>query len=74
MIVKKAGRKRAKEIQLLAETTMNNWSEKEGPENLIMSLDDILREESNLLNPGTTADIVSAATFCRLVKLTYPDI
>jgi len=74
LIVKKAGRKRAVEIQLLAETTMNNWSEKEGPENLIVSLDKILREEGNLLNPGTTADIVSAATFCRLVSLTYPGI
>lgn len=74
LIVKKVGRKRAEEIQLLAETTMNNWNETEGPENLIISLDKILREEGNLLNPGTTADIVSAATFCRLVSLTYPDI
>lgn len=72
LIVKKAGRERAKEIQLLAQTTMKNWSEEEGPENLIGSLDKILREECNLLNPGTTADIVSAATFCRLVNITYP--
>ncbi len=72
LIVKKAGRKRAKEIQLLAQTTMKNWSEEEGPENLIISLDKILREEGNLLNPGTTADIVSAATFCRLVNITFP--
>ena len=72
LIVKKAGRKRAKEIQLLAKMTMKNWSEEEGPENLIVSLDEILRKEGNLLNPGTTADIVSAATFCRLVDMTYP--
>jgi len=72
LIVKKAGRKRAKEIQLLAQMTMKNWSEEEGPENLIVSLDKILRKEGNLLNPGTTADIVSAATFCRLVDMTYP--
>ena len=72
LIVKKAGRKRAKEIQLLAQMTMENWSEEEGPENLIVSLDEILRKEGNLLNPGTTADIVSAATFCRLLEMTYP--
>ncbi|TFH07713.1 MAG: hypothetical protein E4H14_07890 [Candidatus Thorarchaeota archaeon] len=72
LIMKKAGRDRAEEIQQLAKTTMNNWSEEEGPENLIISLDRILREEGNLLNPGTTADIVSVATFCRLVDITYP--
>ncbi|MGY5871307.1 MAG: triphosphoribosyl-dephospho-CoA synthase, partial [Candidatus Thorarchaeota archaeon] len=73
LIVKKAGRKRAEEIQFLAKTTMKNWSEDQGPENLMVSLDKILREEGNLLNPGTTADIVSAATFCRLVNISYPE-
>jgi len=74
LIVKKAGRNRAEEIQQLAKTTMEAWSEDEGSEKLILNLDAILREEGNLLNPGTTADIVSAATFCRLVKLTYQDV
>ena len=74
LIVKKAGRHRAEEIQQLAITTMNNWSEEQGPENLINSLDRILREEGNILNPGTTADIVSIAAFCRLVNITFPDI
>ena len=74
LIVKKAGRDRAEEIQLLAKSTMDNWSEEEGTENLIISLDRILREEGNLLNPGTTADIISVATFCRLVNITFPDI
>ncbi|MGY5857777.1 MAG: triphosphoribosyl-dephospho-CoA synthase [Candidatus Thorarchaeota archaeon] len=72
LIVKKAGRERAEEIQSLAKTTMDNWSEKNGSENLIVSLDRVLREEGNLLNPGTTADIVSVAIFCRLVDITYP--
>jgi len=74
LIVKKAGRDRAEEIQSLAKTTMDNWAEKNGSENLIVSFDKILREEGNLLNPGTTADIVSVATFCRLVEITYPDL
>ena len=72
LIVKKAGRKRAVEIQQLARDTMENWSVEEGPENLITRLDEVLREEGNLLNPGTTADIVSVATFCRLVSLSFP--
>ena len=71
LIVKKAGRDRAVEIQLLAKTTMDRWSVKNGSENLIISLDKVLREEGNLLNPGTTADIVFVATFCRLVEITY---
>ncbi len=72
LIVKKAGRKRAEEIQQLARATMNNWSIDQGPEKLITNLDRVLREEGNLLNPGTTADIVSVATFCRLVNLSFP--
>jgi triphosphoribosyl-dephospho-CoA synthase len=74
LIVKKAGRDRAEEIQQLARTTMDNWSEDQGPESLINSLDRVLREEGNLLNPGTTADIVSIAAYCRLVNLTFPDV
>ena len=72
LIVKKAGRDRAEEIQHLAKITMDNWSEEQGPEELINSLDSVLREEGNLLNPGTTADIVSIAAFCRLVSSRKP--
>ena len=72
LIVKKAGRDRADEIQHLAKTTMEGWSEEQGPEKLINNLDMVLRKEGNLLNPGTTADIVSIAAFCRLVSLTFP--
>ena len=74
LIVKKAGRERADEIQLLAKTTMDKWSVENGSENLIVNFDRVLREEGNLLNPGTTADIVSVATFCRLADITYPEI
>jgi triphosphoribosyl-dephospho-CoA synthase len=73
LIIKKAGRVRAEEVRALAESKMKNWSEKDGLENLIVRLDDALRQEGNLLNPGTTADIISSAVFCRLVSLTYPD-
>ncbi len=73
LIIKKAGRARAEEIRALAEITMKNWSEINGPEELIVKLDESLRQEGNLLNPGTTADIISTAVFCRLVSLTYPE-
>ena len=73
LIIKKAGRVRAEEVRALAESVMKNWSETCGPEELIVKLDEALRHEGNLLNPGTTADIISTAVFCRLVSLTYPE-
>jgi triphosphoribosyl-dephospho-CoA synthase len=73
LIIKKAGRARAEEVRALAEITMKNWSEMSGLEELIIRLDEALRQEGNLLNPGTTADIISTALFCRLVSLTYPE-
>jgi triphosphoribosyl-dephospho-CoA synthase len=73
LIIKKAGRTRAEEIRSMAEMAMKNWSEICGPEELIVKLDEALRQEGNLLNPGTTADIISTAVFCRLVSLTYPE-
>lgn len=72
LIIKKAGRAPAEEIRRLAEETMLNWREACGSEELILSLDEALRKEGNMLNPGTTADIISAAVFCRLVSLEYP--
>lgn len=72
LIIKKAGRARAEEVRSLAEKTMQNWSDVSEPVELMVRLDDTLREEGNLLNPGTTADIVSAAVFCKLVSLAYP--
>jgi triphosphoribosyl-dephospho-CoA synthetase len=39
----------------------------------MVKLDETLRKEGNVLNPGTTADVISAAVFCRLVGLAYPD-
>lgn len=73
LIIKKAGRARAEEVRRLAEKTVQNWSDVCEPVELIVRLDEILREEGNLLNPGTTADIISAAVFCTLVGLVYPE-
>lgn len=73
LIIKKVGRARAHDIQNIATRIMDNWSEERGQQELIMKLDEILRDEDNLLNPGTTADIVSAATFCQLVSFSFPE-
>ncbi|MGD9397615.1 MAG: triphosphoribosyl-dephospho-CoA synthase [Candidatus Thorarchaeota archaeon] len=72
LIAQKAGEKRAEEIRALAEKTMNAWNHNRGPIELMIHLDEELRKEGNLLNPGTTADLVSAGIFCKLVALDFP--
>jgi triphosphoribosyl-dephospho-CoA synthase len=72
LIAKKAGEKRAEEVRALAEKTMNAWNHDRGPIELMIHLDEELRKEGNLLNPGTTADLVSAGIFCKLVALDFP--
>jgi triphosphoribosyl-dephospho-CoA synthase len=72
LIAKKAGEKRAEEVRALAEKTMKAWNQDTGPHELMKSLDEELRKEGNLLNPGTTADLVSAGIFCKLVALDFP--
>ncbi|MFW9835464.1 MAG: triphosphoribosyl-dephospho-CoA synthase [Candidatus Thorarchaeota archaeon] len=71
LIAKKAGEQRAEDIRALAEKTMNAWNQDSGPLELMKSLDEELRREGNVLNPGTTADLVSAGIFCKLVALDY---
>jgi triphosphoribosyl-dephospho-CoA synthase len=73
LIIKKAGRKRAEVVRRLADESIRNWSELRDMKETISELDQVLREEGNLLNPGTTADFVSAALFCRLASLTFPE-
>ncbi|OLS31625.1 MAG: 2-(5''-triphosphoribosyl)-3'-dephosphocoenzyme-A synthase [Candidatus Thorarchaeota archaeon AB_25] len=71
LIAKKAGEKRAEEVRALAEKTMKAWNHDRGPIELMIHLDEELRKEGNLLNPGTTADLVSAGIFCKLVALDF---
>ncbi len=72
LIAKKAGEKQAEKVCELAGKTMRAWNESTGPLELMRSLDMELRKEGNLLNPGTTADLVSAGIFCKLVALEFP--
>jgi triphosphoribosyl-dephospho-CoA synthase len=72
LITKKAGVKRAEEVRALAEKIMSAWNHSSGPVEIMFQLDIELRKEGNLLNPGTTADLVSTAILCKLVALEYP--
>lgn len=71
LIVKKAGPVRAEEVRVLAEKTIRESGVADGAK-LMLLLDKKLREEGNLLNPGTTADLVSAAILCKLVAGEFP--
>ena len=71
LIVKKAGLARAEEVRTLAERIIRDSDLADGAK-LMLLLDKKLREEGNLLNPGTTADLVSAAIFCKLVAGEFP--
>lgn len=71
LIVKKVGLARAEEVRILAEKTIRDSGFADGAK-LMLLLDKKLREEGNLLNPGTTADLVSAAIFCKLVAGEFP--
>ena len=71
LITKKAGFVRAEEVRALAEKTIRESGVADGAK-LMLLLDKKLREEGNLLNPGTTADLVSAAILCKLVAGRFP--
>ncbi|MGY5863043.1 MAG: triphosphoribosyl-dephospho-CoA synthase [Candidatus Thorarchaeota archaeon] len=72
LITKKAGVKRAEEVRALAEKIMSAWNHSSGSVEIMFQLDIELRKEGNLLNPGTTADLVSTAILCKLVALEFP--
>ena len=72
LIIKKAGEKRAEEGRSLAEKIMTTWNQELEPMEVMVQLDYELRKEGNLLNPGTTADVVSASILCKLVSLEFP--
>jgi triphosphoribosyl-dephospho-CoA synthase len=74
LILKKAGLKRAEEVRSLAAKIVGNGMNGIESEDLLAHLDDELRREGNLLNPGTTADFVSAAIFCKLVAMEFGKI
>jgi triphosphoribosyl-dephospho-CoA synthase len=71
LILKKAGLKRAEEVRSLAENIVGNGMNGKETDDLMAHLDEELRREGNLLNPGTTADFVSAAIFCKLVAMEF---
>ncbi len=69
--MKKIGLKRAEDVRALAEKIVLEGMNGKAAEDLMEHLDEELRREGNLLNPGTTADFVSAAIFCKLVSMQF---
>jgi triphosphoribosyl-dephospho-CoA synthase len=68
LIVKKAGLDEAERVMHLARSAVSLLDEKGDAGALLAHLDNTLRTEGNMLNPGTTADLVSAATLCKLAS------
>ncbi|MFX1265017.1 MAG: triphosphoribosyl-dephospho-CoA synthase, partial [Promethearchaeota archaeon] len=71
LIAKKAGLERAEEVRALAARIVLDGMNGKATDDLLDHLDIVLREEGNLLNPGTTADFVSAAIFCKLISMQF---
>ena len=71
LITKKAGAEQAEKVRTLAAQVVEEGFEERETRTLLEQLDAQLRKEDNLLNPGTTADLVSAAILCKLVSVVF---
>jgi len=69
LIVRKEGREVARGVSERAREVLEaGAAETPGRREAVLALDDELRGRKNRLNPGTTADLVAAALFVRLVE------
>ena len=67
LIARKVGLKRAREVsRWAAEVVAAGWPASEPSQRLCDELDVRLRCDGNRLNPGTTADLITAALFAAL--------
>jgi triphosphoribosyl-dephospho-CoA synthase len=71
LIAKKTGSEQAERVRALAACVVEEGFEETEARILLEQLDTQLRKEGNLLNPGTTADLVSAAILCKLVSIAF---
>lgn len=71
LIAKKAGPAQAEHVRELAARVIDEGFEELEARTLLEQLDAQLRKEGNLLNPGTTADLVSAAILCKLASVIF---
>lgn len=67
LIVRKAGREAAETVRRKAEEIVKaGWPDSEASRTLGQEFDNWLRSQGSLLNPGTTADLITAALFVAL--------
>lgn len=71
LIIRKAGVERAEEVRLLAERIMTESSDNPNSNDMLSILDKELGKEQNTMNPGTTADLLSAAILCKLASMAF---
>jgi triphosphoribosyl-dephospho-CoA synthase len=61
LIARKAGMDKAREVSLRARQVLSSGSDTAEGRKELLEFDNWLRASSNLLNPGTTADVMAAA-------------
>jgi triphosphoribosyl-dephospho-CoA synthase len=74
LIARKLGREKAKEVSIMAKETLDagmpgteDWKKAQA------NLDSYLREDHNHLNPGTTADLITASLFVLFIEKGYEE-
>lgn len=71
LIIRKCGWDVARRVQRQAQQVLDVFeSDKEQAQYHLDDLDGFLRSDGNRLNPGTTADLIAATLFCRLLSPT----
>jgi triphosphoribosyl-dephospho-CoA synthase len=73
LIAKKAGMERAQEVTATIQKALSETNAEAGLEAKLRMLENELSGNDNRLNPGSTADILSAALLCRLLAMEYPE-
>lgn len=71
LITRKAGSEKAEEVRLLAERVISGIPGSLASSQALTILEEELGKERNSLNPGTTADLLSAAILCKLASMTF---
>ncbi|TFF91754.1 hypothetical protein EU546_08230, partial [Candidatus Thorarchaeota archaeon] len=72
LIAKKAGVSRAEQVREMIHSALSNRDSEATIGEKLSMLERALGDEENRLNPGSTADLLSAGLLCRLLEMEYP--